>query len=460
MLEPIQHSLFNIAKGGRMKTSPVLRLIIMGVLLLALHVPLTMMCSVVDERSKRKNQVVAEVSRNWGDSQTVGGPVLVVPYRYSWIDSTAQRQSAVARYYFLPESLDIDGAVESAERKRTLFKVIVYTARLKIRGRFLPPVLTETRPAPDEVLWDQASLNLGVSDPRGIARAMTLTWNGQTQAFVPGTVQNGLIAAGVHAPAPGITGQKSDPSRFELDLELKGTGDLRFIPAGNETTVRLTSPWPHPSFVGTPPDAPRIDQSGFQASWRVPYFGRGFPPAWKGGDAQAEQQLSAQASASAFGVSLVQPVDIYVQTDRAIKYAALFIVMTFVIAFLWEITGGVLVHPIQYLFVGFTMCVFYLLLLSLAEHQGFDRAYGIAGAATVALLAWYWSWVLGGRRQGVLMGVNLTALYGYLYLLLRLEDYALLAGATGLFAMLTAVMFLTRKVNWYELRLGARPVGS
>ena len=155
-------------------------------------------------------------------------------------------------------------------------------------------------------------------------------------------------------------------------------------------------------------------------------------------------------------MALVQPVDIYVQTDRAVKYAVLFIVMTFVIAFAWEIAGGVLVHPIQYLFVGFTMCVFYLLLLSLAEHRGFDVAYVVATSATVLLLSWYWSWVLGGRRQGTLMGAAMSTLYGYLYLLLRLEDYALLAGSVGLFVMLALVMFLTRRVNWYELRLGER----
>jgi inner membrane protein len=439
-----------------MKTSPMLRLLVMGLLLFALQAPLTMMCSVVDERKARRNAVVTDVSGNWGDAQTIGGPVLAVPYRYSWSDSHGQRQTATANDYFLPEQLEIEGALESGERKRTLFTVVVYTARVKIRGRFTHPVLPPGRPATDEVLWDQANVNLGITDPRGIARAVALAWNGQPQPFVPGVNRIGLLPSGVHAAAPGLTAQGSGPYRFELELDLKGTREIRFIPAGNETTVRLTSGWPHPSFVGTPPDTPRIDASGFQAAWRIPYFGRGFPPSWKSDDAQLDQQLATQAQASAFGVSLVQPVDIYVQTDRAVKYAALFIVMTFVIAFLWEITGGALVHPIQYLFVGFTMCVFYLLLLSIAEHRGFDVAYTIAAAATIALLAWYWSWVLGGRRQGLMMGIALTTLYGYLYLLLRLEDYALLAGSTGLFLMLAAVMFLTRRVNWFDLRLGVR----
>jgi inner membrane protein len=167
----------------------------------------------------------------------------------------------------------------------------------------------------------------------------------------------------------------------------------------------------------------------------------------------SDDKRQPQAGASAFGVSLLQPVDIYQQAERAVKYAPLFIVLTFVTAFLWEVTGKALVHPIQYLFVGFAMCIFYLLLLSLSEHVGFDRAYAAAAIATVALLSWYWTWVLLGPSKGAVMCAALVGLYGFLYLLLRLEDYALLAGSLGLFAMLALVMVLTRKVDWYNLRL-------
>jgi inner membrane protein len=441
-----------------MRTSPMARLFIMAVLLVALNVPLTMMCSVVSERATRRDRVADEISHDWGQAQTVGGPVLSVPYRYSWTDSSGRIQSSTGIHHFLPEALEVDGVIEPGERRRTLFTVIVYTARLTMRGRFAAPRLTNIRPVPDAVLWDQATVSVGVADPRGIARVVDITWNGQHQRFVPGVGRIGLFTTGIHAPAPGILSDRPDPLRFELELEIKGTRQFRLLPAGNETTVSLTSTWPHPSFVGTTPDPPRIDSTGFAASWRIPYFGRGFAPEWKGGDQQLDEALARQAEAAAFGVALVQPVDIYVQTDRAVKYAVLFIVMTFVIAFLWEITGGVLVHPIQYLFVGFTMCVFYLLLLSLAEHGGFDLAYIVAACATIALLAWYWSWVLGGRSQGALMAAALIVLYGYLYLLLRLEDYALLAGSAGLFAMLALVMFLTRRVNWYELKLGQSAV--
>jgi inner membrane protein len=438
-----------------MKTSPVLRLIIMGVLLLALHVPLTMMCGIVSERTARRDAVGSEVSGNWGGTQVVSGPVLKIPYRYPWTDQNGRVQNLTATFNLLPETLEITGDLDAAERRRAVFTVNVYTARLKIRGQFAPIDLTSFPHTYTEVLWDQAEVDVGISDPRGISRAAALTLNGQSQRCLPGAAGVGLFSTGIHASAPGIT-EKVGTTRFELDLELKGTRELRFVPGSQETTVQLASRWPHPSFVGLSPETPKVDRNGFAATWRIPYFGLGFPVAWRSIDPQ-QDQLASQAHAAAFGVALVQPVDIYVQTDRAIKYAALFIVMTFVIAFLWEITGGALVHPIQYLFVGFTMCVFYLLLLSLAEHQGFDVAYVVASAATIGLLAWYWSWVMGGRMQGALMGVALTLLYGYLYLLLRLEDYALLAGSTGLFVMLAVVMFLTRRVNWYELRLGGTP---
>jgi len=166
-------------------------------------------------------------------------------------------------------------------------------------------------------------------------------------------------------------------------------------------------------------------------------------------------QFAKSVENAAFGVTLVQPVDIYQQTTRAVKYAALFIVMTFVIAFLWEIIGGVLVHPIQYVFIGFALCLFYVLLLAISEHAGFDTAYVSAAVPTVALIAWYWQWVVRARGRAALMLGALSALYSYLYLLLRLEDYALIAGAVGLFTMLAVVMFLTRRVDWYNLQIGS-----
>jgi inner membrane protein len=332
--------------------------------------------------------------------------------------------------------------------------VPVYTAVLKMRGSFKPPSFGDVQPPPDAVLWNEATLHLGVADPRGIARAVDVTWNGQVRGFVPAIAGAGLFESGVQAPADGFGPERTEPIDFALQLEVKGTREIRLVPSAGETTVKLASSWPHPSFVGRTPELPRLHAGGFQASWRVPSFGRGFASEWTGSEPALAQKLQQQAQAAAFGVGLIQPVDIYVQADRAVKYAVLVILVTFVMAFLWEITSGVLLHPVQYLFVGFALCIFYLLLLSLAEHRGFDQAYAIAASATILLLAWYWSFVLRGWAQGLLMGSALSVLYGCLYLLLRLEDYALLAGSIGVFAMLALVMFLTRRVDWYQLKLG------
>jgi inner membrane protein len=298
-----------------------------------------------------------------------------------------------------------------------------------------------------------------MSDPRGIAGPVRLVWNGSEQNVTPGVADASVGPSGVSAAIPALETGQVAKLPFELTLELNGTKTLQFLPAGNDTTVAMRSTWRHPGFQGAPlPYQHAIDDGGFTADWRVAYFGRGFPSAWRAGTMNRDQ-LTKSIEHAGFGVTLVHPVDIYQQTTRAVKYAVLFIVMTFVIAFLWEIIGGVLVHPIQYLFIGFALCLFYVLLLAVSEHAGFDTAYVAAAVPTVALIAWYWQWVVQARQRAALMLAALSTLYGYLYLLLRLEDYALLAGALGLFAMLAIVMFLTRRVDWYHLQIGAASKG-
>jgi inner membrane protein len=395
------------------------------------------------------------VGREWGGSQTFGGPVLTIPFQHAWRDQNGIVHERVERLFMLPESLQIEGSVDPEFRRRGIFEVVVYTARLKMSGRFPRPDFASIRPSPATIDWSNATVDIGISDPRGIARRIEVDLNGRKVVARPGVTANGLFSAGVRAAAEGLSAE-SQPLSFALDLELKGTEKMLFVPSGDETTLRLGSRWPHPSFFGAPQES-AIDANGFTATWRVPYFGRGFASRWTGEDMKPEQRHN-QAAASLFGVTLIRPVNIYVQTERAVKYAALFVVLTFVIAFLWEVSGRALVHPVQYAFVGFAMCIFYLLLLSLSEHIGFDRAYAAAASATIGLVTWYWSWIVRGFAQGTLMGAALVTLYGFLFLLLRLEDYALLAGSVGLFVMLALLMFFTRRVNWYALTL-AEPRG-
>jgi inner membrane protein len=437
-----------------MRTSAIARLAAMGILMLGLMVPLVMVRGVVRERAGRRDEAVAEVGRGWGGPQTVGGPVLAVPYRYTWLDREGRSKAGSAHAYFLPAAVEIEGPVEPEVRRRGLFEVVVYRSHLRIAGRFAPPSFAGLRPPPDRIQWEEATLSLGVADPGGIARLLTAKTNGNEEAFLPGIADVGLFTAGVQVPVRGLSASTA-PVAFAFEIDLNGSRHLRFLPAGNDSSVHLSLAWPHPSFVRGPlPESRRTGTRGFDATWRVPYFARGYAARWSGVDLDRDR-LKAQGIASAFGVTLLQPVDVYQETERAVKYAELFIVTTFVIVFLWEIVRAALLHPIQYLFVGFALCVFYLLLLSLSEHVGFGRAYLAATSATIGLLAWYWSRVVNGVRQGVMMGLTLAGLYGLLYLLVRLEDYALLAGSLGLFGLLAVVMYLTRRVNWYDLRLGA-----
>ena len=438
-----------------MRNSATARLVVMGGLALALIVPLTWVYSIVSERASRRDAAVKEVSSTWGGPQIVSGPVLAVPYTVAWVDGSGRPQRSVNRAFVLPRDLQVDGQLATETRRRGIFEVPVYRATLKVRGTFVRPALEWIRPAPERIDWDQAVVLLGITDARGIARRAALSWRGQTLPFTGSAGDAGLFRAGLHAAIPPLDQSVAGAELpFDFSLELNGTRDLEFLPAAEETAVSLASPWPHPSFSGTAlPDTRTVQGTGFTAHWRVQDFGRPYPSRWTSADANREQ-LAAQAVESAFGVSLIQPVDIYQQADRAVKYAVLFIVLTFLTFFLWEVFSSVLLHPMQYAFVGFAMCVFYLLLVSVSEHTGFDLAYTLSSVVTTLLIAGYARAVLCGVRQGVSVLTALVTLYGFLYLLLRLEDYALLAGSVGLFLVLAFVMFITRRMNWYDLRLG------
>jgi inner membrane protein len=438
-----------------MLNSPMFRLGVMGFLVVALMLPILAILGLVSERSSRRDTAVEDVGAVWGGPQSIGGPVLTVPYRCAPVEVGGREVECHGRAHFLAETLRVTGTLAPETRRRGLFRVVVYRAQLRISGRFARPDFTGLRPAARKVLWDQATLSLGVTSPRGVAGRVQLRWGEDSIEFEPGAPPVGLYATGLQAPLRGATEMAADRAvEFDLALDVNGTRDLQVLPAAQETVVELSSDWPHPSFTGAAlPQSHDGGPAGFKAAWSVPGFGRPYPDAWTHAEPNPEH-LKAQAAAAAFGVTLLQPVDIYHQAERAVKYAILFIVTTFVIAFLWEVTSGVPLHPVQYLFVGFALCLFYLLLLSISEHAGFDWAYGISAGATTLLLGWYWSWILQGAVRGTAMGTALASLYGFLYLLLRLEDYALLAGSVGLFVLLAIVMFVTRRIDWYALTPG------
>lgn len=417
----------------------------------ALLIPIAWVQIIVSERASRRDVAAAEIGATWGGPQLVAGPVLAVPYALTASDGNTRR--AVCRAMFLPKDLRVEGTLRAETRSRGIFDVIVYHAQLKVSGRFLRPDPNEI--PSDAIDWSHATVSVGVSDPRGLTRRTTLKWNGEDVPFTSGVADVGLFTSGLQAAVPALDRLQAAEVPFELTLDLNGTRDLRFVPNAGETTVALDAAWPHPSFSGKAlPETRQVSGDGFTARWQVQDFGRPFPARWKSNEINRDQ-LAQRANESAFGLALLQPVDIYQQAERAVKYAVLFVSLTFLVFFLWEVFHAVLLHPMQYAFIGFALCIFYLLLVSLSEHAGFDVAYAASSSVTTLLIAAYACSVLGGLRQGLSVCAALTTLYGFLYLLLRLEDYALLAGSVGLFLILAVVMYITRRMNWYELKLGA-----
>ena len=440
-----------------MRNSAIARLAVMGVLTVGLLAPMAMILVTVSERATRRDDAVKEVSATWGEPQVVGGPVLSVPYTLKWTDSSGREQRSTQRLHVLGTQLQIEGTVTPETRRRGIFEVVVYRAELRVSGRIARPDTASLKSAAEEVQWDQATLSIGIADPKGLTRRGSLQWNGRPSVFTPAVADVGLFTSGIQSAAPGLAGMAPGTQiPFAFTIDMNGTRELRFLPTAEETSVTISSSWPHPSFVGSPlPQSHTTGGDGFRAQWAVTDLARSYPQQWTSGFDR--DQLRARAIGSSFGVVLLQPVDIYQQAERAVKYSVLFIVLTFLVFFLWEVFREILLHPMQYALVGFALCLFYLLLVSISEHAGFDTAYFLSASAATLLIGGYSRAVLKGTRQAASVVASLAGLYGFLYLLIRLETYALLAGSIGLFVALAFLMFVTRRMDWYELRLGPRP---
>ncbi len=431
-----------------MRNSALAKALFAAFLAAALVIPLQMIRSLVDERQQRRDAAIAEVTEKWGGAQTIAGPMLTVPYRVTRPDKDGVARTTIDRAQLLPDRLKIEGTLTPSVRHRGIFEVVLYRLDVAAAGSFPPLDPRSLGIAPEDVLFSDAVLSVGLTDTRGIKSRLEVKWDGTAVAFRPGPGGNPLFDAGVHAPIAGLD-VRPGPHSFAFSLTLQGSQTLSLAPLGVETDVSLRSPWPHPSFVGAfLPETRTVAASGFSASWRVSHFGRSYAQQWRLG-AGGVEDASARIGKSTFGVALFLPADNYQQSTRALKYAVLFIVLTFGAFFLFEVFGELALHPLQYLLVGLALSLFYLLLLSISEHVRFGAAYAAAAVATVLVVTGYCAAILGRRSRAAVIAGLLAGLYGYLFVLLRVEDYALLMGAAALFVILAAVMYLTRHVDWY-----------
>ena len=416
--------------------------VIIFLLTFVLLIPTNMIEVIIQERQSRQYEAVNEVAGKWGLTQTLTGPVIVIPYEKIIRNETGQEKERETKYaYVLPDELHITGEVFPEKRYRGIFEVVVYNSKLALDGTFPKPALDDIIPTGSVILWDKAVVQLGIPDLRGLKEQVRLTWDDQAAVvFEPGLSVSGVATSGIHINKPLSAG--GDAHRFRIDLALQGSGSLFFTPVGKVTEVNIKSAWSDPSFAGAfLPDQKNISSAGFDAQWKVLNLNRNYPQAWND-DRQVD------FSNSVFGVDFLLPVDNYQKSIRSVKYAILFIGLTFLVIFFVEMRNTRRVHPFQYALIGLALVIFYTLLVSISEHISFNAAYGVAAAMTVILTGLYARALFDSRKMAMLVGGTLTLLYGFLFTVLQSQDYALLIGSLGLFAILATVMYFSRKIDW------------
>jgi len=429
---------------GSMSTT--LKAVAIGLIVLVLIVPLSMLQGLVSERAGQREEAYEKIAQGWGGAVTVGGPMLVVPTEYRAVENSITRVHR-QDVYLLPQELDvtIDARQETEQRHVGIYQVPVFIASMSIAGRFdlatqLPVVALRY---PDRtILWGQTTLRLPLSQVGGLRELGSARFGEHELAFTP--VTRGQFG-GLEAPIPLDPSTADDRRDFEFTVRIAGSREISVLPFGATTRVEMQSDWPHPSFRGAFLPAERVvTDEGFAASWRVLELNRPY-----GAVISSEEIDAGTVLDSAFGTGFYQAIDVYQRGERAIKYALLFIALTFMTIFAWEQVANLRLHPLHYLLFGLALSIFYLLLIALSEHLPFVYAYCVGAAALAALIGIYLAGALRRRQRGIVAATALAVVYGLLYALVISESYALLMGAIVLFTALATVMVTTRHVDWY-----------
>jgi inner membrane protein len=428
--------------SNRMKNSISLKLAVITALSFLLLIPTLFVRHLIDERQKRRNQTIYEVTSKWGEQQTLLGPIILIPYE-KYDETTKNCYISRTHYlHILPDELEISGIIDPEIRYRGIYKVLTYQSRISVSGIFSKESFKDWPDNPDRIHWDQASLVMGISDLKGIHTIEKMTWNDRPIASEGGVPYETSVNTGLHSP---VKIDFPNTNTFNLDIDLNGSEALYFIPVGKTTHVKVSSGWQTPSFDGSLlPDKRVVSEKGFSAEWNTLFLTRSFPQKW------SDRNYENEISQSSFGVNMLIPVDIYLKTTRSVKYALLFIGLTFLVIFFIEVISRKKIHIVQYLLTGAALVIFYSLLLALSEQLAFGVAYLIAAVGTIGLIASYTHSLFRKTSYTIITGGILVALYGFLFAILHMSDLALLLGNIGLFIILAIVMFFSRKIDWFN----------
>jgi inner membrane protein len=434
-----------------LKTNIYFKVGIIFFLILILMIPTSMVESLIHEREGVQTKAINEVSSKWGNGQTISGPFISIPFdkyikRFNKKDSINEIIKLKEWAHFLPEELKIQGNIIPEKRYRGIYEVVVYESKLKIQGNFDNIDFKKLDIDKKDVHFGKATINIGINDLKGIEKQVTINWNNKDFSFNSGTSTKHIISSGINAVVP-IRKDSITNYIFTTEIDLKGSQYLYFTPVGKTTDININSNWNTPSFTGMYlPDERTVSSTGFNSKWNILHLNRNYPQEWIGNDYGIDS--------SSFGTDLLLPVDNYKKSYRVARYAILFLVLTFITFFFVEIMSKVFIHPIQYLLVGIAIIVFYTLLLSISEHIKFNLAYIIASILTISLVSLYTFSILKSKQIGLLIFGILLIMYSFIFTIIQLEDYALLIGSLGMFTILCIVMYYSRKIDWYHIKLG------
>ncbi len=431
-----------IKKAGKINQSITFKALVIGFLTIILLIPGIMIQDLIRERQDRSVETIEKINAKWSNAQTICGPVLTIPYTTTQVDTNNKTVLQEHTISITPENLNIDTQLFPEERYYGIYKTILYKSEIDLSGNF--DKINYQKTDNSTIHWDQAYLTIGVSDLRGITENISFTLdNKQYPVEAAGNydrLMGKILVVSLNNADTLLTGQ---PLNFNCKIKLNGSSNINFIPIGKTSKVHVAGTWKSPGFIGNFSPEHTITENGFDANWSVLRFNRSIPETW------IDNQVETFEDAS-FGVNLIDPVNHYQQNMRSAKYAIMFIALTFVVFFFVEILTKKRIHPIQYLLVGIALILFYSLLLSISEQINFGIAYLVASIATIGLITAYTHSIFKNKMQTGGLAAMLCMLYIFLYVVLQLEDIALLIGSVGLFIILGIIMFFSRKINWYK----------
>lgn len=440
-----------------MLKSPSFKLVLVFFLSLVLLIPILMVQSKIEDRADSQRDAQYAVSQHWTGEQWLGTAMIAIPYQSVVFTQNGGRKLYKQWKLLAPDTVSAKGKITAENRKKGIYEIPIYRVNINQQGTFKRTALQE---ALDTLAADpqvehigKAILTLSVADMRGLEK-QSLSINDQTHELQAGS-QLAALPQGLHFPLPqALTTKNSDSYdiRFSIDLDLKGMNNFYFLPLAKQSSLQLDSNWPHPKYSGAQlPASHQTTDSGFSAHWKSNHFALNGLNHIEACSKQDNCYMLDNKNRLMLGVDLINPVDIYLKTERALKYAFLLIGLSFMVFFIIEHIRALAMHPIQYGFAGLAIATFYLLLLALSEHIGFALSYLVAVIACSALLFSYLRIVLKNQRlAGGFIG-GLIVLWTLLYIIIQAEDFALLMGSILVFALLSILMVGTRSIDWYAL---------